>query len=44
MKNLTLQLENGFSKVTAETCTKIITKVRKVEDEFWATDIKMDTL
>jgi len=34
----------GFSKVTAETCTKIITKVRKVEDEFWATDIKMDTL
>ncbi|MCK5539328.1 MAG: transposase [Deltaproteobacteria bacterium] len=43
MKNLTLQLENGFSKVTAETCTKIITKVKRVEDEFWATDIKMDT-
>jgi len=43
MKNLILQLENGFSKVTAETCTKIITKVRKVEDEFWAADIMMDT-
>ena len=42
MKNLTLQLENGFSKVTAETCKKIITKVKKIEDEFWATDIKMD--
>ena len=43
MNNLTQQLENGFSKVSAETCTKIITKVRKVEDEFWATDIKRDT-
>ncbi len=43
MKNLTQQLENGFSKVTAETCVKIISKVRKIEDEFWTTDIKMDT-
>ncbi|RZB36242.1 MAG: hypothetical protein SRB2_02322, partial [Desulfobacteraceae bacterium Eth-SRB2] len=24
------------------TCEKIIKKVRKIEDEFWTTDIKMD--
>ncbi|GAI05120.1 unnamed protein product, partial [marine sediment metagenome] len=32
----------GFNKVTAATCEKIIKKVREIEDEFWATDIKMD--
>ncbi len=42
VKNLIKQLDNGFSKVTAKTCSKIITKVREIEDDFWATDIKMD--
>ena len=42
VKNLIKQLDCGFNKVTATTCEKIIKKVRKIEDEFWATDIKMD--
>ena len=42
VKNLIKQLDCGFKKVTATTCEKIIKKVRKIEDEFWATDIKMD--
>ena len=42
VKNLIKQLDCGFNKVTAATCEKIIKKVRKIEDEFWATDIKMD--
>jgi transposase len=44
MKNLTRQLDSGFNKVSAKTCTKIIAKVRKIEDEFWASDIMMDAL
>jgi transposase len=42
VKNLIKQLDCGFNKVTAATCEKIIKKVREIEDEFWATDIKMD--
>lgn len=42
VKNLTKQLDSGFNKVTAKTCAGILTKVRKIEDEFWQTDIKMD--
>ena len=42
VKNLIKQLDRGFDKVTAATCEKIIKKVKKIEDEFWATDIKMD--
>jgi len=42
MKNLIKQLDSGFKEVTAETCAKIIAKVRKNENEFWAADIKMD--
>jgi transposase len=44
MKNLTRQLDSGFNKVSAKTCIKIIAKVRKIEDEFWASDIMMDAL
>lgn len=44
MKNLIKQLDNGFAKVTQETCTKIIAKIRTVEDEFWADDLKFDSL
>jgi transposase len=43
MKNLIEQLDSGFNKVTAKTCAKIIAKVRKIEDEFWAEDLKFDT-
>jgi len=42
MKNLATQLDSGFDKVTRKTCTAIISRVRKVEDEFWTSGIKMD--
>ncbi len=42
VKNLIKQLDCGFDKVTAKTCAEIIKKVRKIEDEFWKADIKMD--
>ena len=44
MTNLTKQLDNGFHKVSAKTCTKIIAKVRKIEEEFWASDMVLDAL
>lgn len=43
MKNLIEQLNCGFEKVIPEICDKIIKKVKEKEDEFWATDLKMDT-
>ncbi len=42
MKSLIKQLDYGFKKVTKETCAGIVNRVRAVEDEFWASDIKMD--
>jgi transposase len=42
MKNLQLQLEAGFSKVSGATCKKIVAKVRKIEDEYWSEDSKHD--
>lgn len=42
MNNLIVQLELGFKKVTAETCKKIIAKVRRIEDNFWTDDLKID--
>jgi transposase len=44
MENLEHQLEEAFNKVTAETCGKIIKRVRQVEDKFWEEDAKMDQL
>ncbi len=41
MKNLILQPEDGFRKVTKETCRKIIQKIKKTEDEFWVSDMEM---
>jgi transposase len=41
MMNLMLQLENAFEKVTAETCQKIIKKIRAIEDTFWAEDANL---
>ncbi|SEH07569.1 transposase [Candidatus Venteria ishoeyi] len=42
INNLMTQLENGFEKVTMETCQKIIKKVRDIEDAFWVEDAKLD--
>ena len=42
MDNLSKQLDSGFNKVSKETCAKIIAKVRKIEDEFWIGDFKLD--
>lgn len=40
MQNLIKQLDGGFKKVTKETCTKIIKKIKEIEDDFWTSDIK----
>jgi len=42
MDNLMLQLEKAFDKVTAQTCQKIIKKIRTVEDDFWNEGTKLD--
>ncbi len=42
MNNLMSQLDIGFDKVTGVSCTKIIERVRKVEDKFWIEDGKSD--
>ena len=42
MKNLEVQLEKAFDKVTNKTCGKIIKKIRDVEDKFWAEDALID--
>ena len=42
MKNLINQLEKGFDKVSAQTCVKIISKIRKTEDRFWNEDSRLD--
>jgi len=38
MANLIAQLEDAFNSVTAKTCSGLIKKLRKVEDEFWKDD------
>ena len=42
MKNLEVQLDAAFAKITAQTCSKIIKKVRLVEDAFWNDDVVME--
>ena len=42
MKELELQLELAWKKVTPETCRKIIRQVRAVEDRFWEEDAKLE--
>jgi len=42
LNNLIEQLDVGFSKVTATTCAKIIAKVRKIENDFWEEDLRVD--
>jgi transposase len=43
MANLVAQLENAFSSVTAQTCSGLVKKVRKVEDRFWTEDMLLDS-
>lgn len=42
MKELEIQLESAWKKVTAETCGKIIRQVREVENKFWNDDAKLE--
>jgi transposase len=42
LSNLNHQLEDGFAKVDAETCIKIIKKIKKTEDQFWNEDMEFD--
>ncbi len=42
MANLVAQLEDGFSAVTADTCSGLITKIREVEDKFWKEEVMLD--
>ena len=44
MKNLFDQLGAGFAKVTGKTCTRIISRIRKIEDNFWKEDLDFDEL
>jgi len=44
MKNLFDRLEAGFAKVTGKTCRSIISKIRKIEDNFWKEDLKFDEI
>jgi transposase len=42
VKNLIRQLDRSFKKVSSSTCSKIIEKIKKIEDDFWATGLKLD--
>lgn len=42
VKNLEIQLESSFKKVTEEICQKIMKKVKKLEDKFWEEDEKLE--
>ena len=42
LENLKRQLEDAFEKITAETCQRIIKKVRSVEEQFWEEDARLD--
>jgi len=42
LENLRIQLDTAFEKVTAQTCKKIIEKIRNIEDKFWKEDAEFD--
>ena len=42
MKELEIQLEAAWQKVTMETCSKIIKQVREVEAKFWNEDVQLE--
>jgi len=39
MKKVWMLLEEGFKKITAETCQEFIKKIRQQEDDFWVEDM-----
>ena len=42
LENLKRQLDHAFDKITAETCQRLIEKVRTIEDRFWEEDARLD--
>jgi len=42
MENLYKQLDIAFRIITAETCVKIIKKIRGVEKKFWIEDLELE--
>jgi len=42
MNNLAKQLKIGLVKVTSITFSKIMADVQKIEDQFWAKDMRSD--
>ena len=42
MKELEIQLDLAWKKVTPETCRKIIKQVRIIEDQFWEEEAKLE--
>lgn len=44
MSNLFSQLDGSFAKVTSNTCSGLIKRVQKIEDDFWDEDLKNDQI
>ncbi len=42
LENLKRQLDHAFNNITAETCQRIIKKVRTIEERFWEEDARLD--
>lgn len=42
MSNLLAQLDRAFSSVTQKTCSGLIKKIQKIEDDFWEIDAVLD--
>jgi len=43
MENLLIQLDEAFSCVTSNTCSGLMKKIRKIEDDFWYDDLEIDS-
>lgn len=42
MTDLVAQLDDAFERVTQETCSGLINKVRQIEDKYWREDMQLD--
>ena len=42
MTDLVAQLDDAFDRVTEETCSGLINKVRQIEDKYWREDMQLD--
>ncbi len=42
LENLKRQLDHAFNNIAAETCQRIIKKVRTIEERFWEEDARLD--